>query len=212
MTTGIRRPGQFSWINMLTSDTAKARDFFGKVLGWTYHEIPGMGHIVLVDGKEVGGLWDINSPQTPPGARPYIGVMVKVDSADATAAKVKSLGGDAKDAFDVMDQGRMAVCHDPAGAEFDIWQARKRPGDVGRRPQTRDAELVRVPDEGCSRREEVLRRLVRLVGGDERDARRVRLYHVQAGRRVRRRDDGNHAGHGRDEVTLGSLLLGGQGR
>jgi len=131
MTTGIRRPGQFSWINMLTSDTAKARDFFGKVLGWTYHEIPGMGHIVLVDGKEVGGLWDINSPQTPPGARPYIGVMVKVDSADATAAKVKSLGGDAKDAFDVMDQGRMAVCHDPAGAEFDIWQARNGPGMSG---------------------------------------------------------------------------------
>ena len=65
--TGPRKPGQFSWINMLTSDTAKARDFFAKLLGWTYHEIPGMGHIVQVDGKEVGGLWDINSPQTPPG-------------------------------------------------------------------------------------------------------------------------------------------------
>ncbi len=128
MTTGIRKPGQFSWINMLTPDTAKARDFFGTVLGWTYLELPGMGHIVRVDGKDVGGLWDLNSPNTPPGARPYIGVMVKVASADETAAKVTSLGGKAKPPFDVMDQGRMAVCFDPNGAEFDIWEARKGVG------------------------------------------------------------------------------------
>lgn len=128
MTTGIRTPGQFSWINMLTPDTAKAREFFGAVLGWTYQELPGMGHIVLVGGKEVGGLWDLHGPNTPPGTPPLIGVMVKVASADDTAAKVTSLGGKSKPPFDIMDQGRMAVCHDSNGAEFDIWEARKGPG------------------------------------------------------------------------------------
>jgi predicted enzyme related to lactoylglutathione lyase len=54
--------------------------------------------------------------------------MMKVESADAVADKVTSLGGQAKPAFDIMDQGRMAVCFDPNGAEFDVWQPKKGPG------------------------------------------------------------------------------------
>ena len=48
--------------------------------------------------------------------------------ADATAEKVKSLGGDAKPPFDIMDKGRMAVCFDPNGAEFDVWEPRAAQG------------------------------------------------------------------------------------
>ncbi len=33
-----------------------------------------------------------------------------------------------KDAFDVMDAGRMAVIKDPTGAVFAIWQAKQNPG------------------------------------------------------------------------------------
>jgi predicted enzyme related to lactoylglutathione lyase len=54
--------------------------------------------------------------------------MVKVDSADATCEKVTSLGGNAKPAFDIMDQVRMAVCTDPNGAEFDVWEPKKGHG------------------------------------------------------------------------------------
>ncbi len=54
--------------------------------------------------------------------------MVKVESADATVAKVTALGGKAMPAFDIMDQGRMAVCFDPNGAAFDVWQAKQGPG------------------------------------------------------------------------------------
>ena len=46
MTTGTRRAGDFCWINMLTPRPAEAREFFGALLGWTYGEIPGMGHSV----------------------------------------------------------------------------------------------------------------------------------------------------------------------
>ena len=45
--------------------------------------------------------------------------MVKVESADIVCKKVTSLGGKAKPAFDIMGQGRMAVCTDPNGAEFE---------------------------------------------------------------------------------------------
>jgi len=128
MTTGTRRPGEFCWINMLTPQPAEACAFFGKLLGWTYGEIPGMGHVVKVGGRDIGGLFDLAGPNTPPGTLPLIGVMVKVESADAACTKVASLGGKARPAVDIMDAGRMAVCTDPNGAEFDLWEPKKGQG------------------------------------------------------------------------------------
>ena len=87
MTTGTRRVGDFCWINMLTPRPAEARAFFGALLGWTYTEIPGMGQRCRSAGEDIGGLFDLEGPNTPPGTPPLIGVMVKVDSADATAER-----------------------------------------------------------------------------------------------------------------------------
>jgi predicted enzyme related to lactoylglutathione lyase len=128
MATGTRKVGEFCWINMLTPKPAEAREFFADLLGWTYFEIPGTGHLAQVAGHNIGGLFDLEGPQTPPGTPPLIGVMLKVESADAIADKVKALGGKAKPAFDIVDQGRMAVCHDPNGAEFDVWEPKKLQG------------------------------------------------------------------------------------
>jgi predicted enzyme related to lactoylglutathione lyase len=128
MATGIRKAGDFCWINILTPQPAEAMDFFARVLGWTYFEMPGMGHGMQVDGRNIGGLFDINAPNCPPGLSPVIGVMIKVDNADATCERSLSLGGRAKPAFDIGDQGRMAVCHDPNGAAFDIWEPKNMPG------------------------------------------------------------------------------------
>src|SRR5260370_33827936 len=128
MTIGTRKTGEFCWINMLTRQPAQAREFFGKLLGWTYAEIPGLGHSVKVGGRDIGGLFDLNGPNTPKGIPPCIGVMVKVDSADATCEKVTSLGGTVKTAFDIMDNLRMAVCFDPNGANFDVWESKKAHG------------------------------------------------------------------------------------
>jgi predicted enzyme related to lactoylglutathione lyase len=128
MAKGLRKPGEFCWINMLTPRPAEARAFFGKVLGWTYFEMPGIGHGVEVGGQVIGGLFDLEAPNVPPECKAMIGVMVKVDDADATSEKVRSLGGRTKPAFDISDQGCMAVCHDPNGGQFDLWEPRKMPG------------------------------------------------------------------------------------
>ncbi len=128
MAAGLRKPGEFCWINMLTPQPTLARDFFGKLLDWKYSDIPGMGHSIEVDGKSIGGLFDLNGPNTPPGLPPMIGVMVKVESADAMFDKVKALGGNAQPPFDVMDSGRMTVCFDPLGAQFDVWEPKKQKG------------------------------------------------------------------------------------
>lgn len=124
----VRAPGEFCWVNMLTPRPDDAMAFFGGVLGWTYFEIPGLGHGIRVGGRDIGGLFDLDGPNTPPGTRPHIGVMLKVEDADAFGAKVAALGGNARPAFDIGDQGRMTVCHDPLGAEFDAWEPRAMPG------------------------------------------------------------------------------------
>jgi predicted enzyme related to lactoylglutathione lyase len=130
MSTSVRQTGDFCWINILTSQPEDAKKFFGGLLGWTYGDLGGMGSSVKVDGNDIGGLFDLNSPQTPPGTPPIIGVMVKVDSADATAAKAKSIGGKAKDAFDIADNGRMAELFDPNGAQIDLWQPKKEQATI----------------------------------------------------------------------------------
>jgi hypothetical protein len=123
-----RAIGDFCWINMLTSDVADAREFFGKLLGWTYAPMGDMGDRIQVGGRDVGGMFDLAHPSTPQGTAPMIGVMVKVKDADATSAKIAALGGSARPAFDILDSGRMAVCHDPNGAQFDLWQPNKMHG------------------------------------------------------------------------------------
>ena len=128
MATGTRKPGDFCWINILTPAPDQARAFFSSLLGWTYIEIPGMGHRIQVGGRDIGALFDLANPGTPPGTPPGIGVMVKVESADGTARRVIELGGTAKPAFDIGDQGRMAECHDPNGANIDLWEPKKSQG------------------------------------------------------------------------------------
>jgi predicted enzyme related to lactoylglutathione lyase len=128
MATGMRKAGEFCWTNILTPQPAEAREFFGRLLGWTYFEIEGLGHGVRVGGHDVGAIFELDGPNTPSGAKPRIGVSLKVENADATCEKVTALGGTAKPAFDIGEQGRMAVCKDPNGAEFDIWEPRNLQG------------------------------------------------------------------------------------
>ena len=128
MTTGVRKTGDFCWINILTPDPAGARNFFGQLLGWTFDDLSGMGDLVKVNGHQIGGMFDLNGPQTPPGTPAVIGVMVKVDDADAMGEKMRSLGGQAQPAQDIMENGRMVMGHDTSGANIDLWEPKKEVG------------------------------------------------------------------------------------
>lgn len=132
MAAGVRKAGEFCWINILTPRPDSARAFFGTLLGWGYAEMPGIGHRVQVGGRDVGGLFDLDGPMTPPGTPPGIGLMVKVEGADATSARAAELGGAGKPGFDIgapgRATGRMAECADPTGAAFDIWEPKSMPG------------------------------------------------------------------------------------
>ena len=92
MATAPRMVGESCRINMLTPDPVYDHEFCEGLLRWSYRDIPGMGYLILVDGKQAGGMLPHvvpNGPSSPPG----IGVMVRVENADATAAKATALGG-----------------------------------------------------------------------------------------------------------------------
>jgi hypothetical protein len=126
MTSFTRETGDFCWINMITPKPAEARRFFSQLLGWSFSEMQGVnGHVIEVDGRQVGGMFDLDDPNTPKGTPPMIGVMVKVASADETGQRATALGGTARPPMDIFDVGRMVMCADPTGAQLDLWEPKK---------------------------------------------------------------------------------------
>jgi predicted enzyme related to lactoylglutathione lyase len=118
----MERPaGHFCWINVVTPDPDADKAFYAHVLGWTFSEIPGMGWLVLVDGKPAGGVFP-NVTGDGTTHHPGIGVMVRVDDAAAMAARMRALGGRASEPIPV-GLGIMVDGADPEGAGIDLWQA-----------------------------------------------------------------------------------------
>jgi predicted enzyme related to lactoylglutathione lyase len=121
--------GTFCWIELATSDRDAAKDFYTKIFGWTTSEVPmepGNPYVLLQkNGTNAAALYKRRDDNIPPNWATY----VAVDNTDASAEKVKSLGGSIMAGpFDVMDMGRMAFAADPQGASFALWQPLK-PGD-----------------------------------------------------------------------------------
>jgi hypothetical protein len=121
-------PGTPSWVDLGTPDLVGASAFYRDLFGWQIDEGPaeaGGYCMCLLRGHPVAGL----GPQMNPDAPPFWASYVTVADADATAATVKELGGSIiVEPMEVMTVGRMAVCADPAGAVFSIWQPREHAG------------------------------------------------------------------------------------
>lgn len=125
MAKGKRRFHDFNWINVMTTEADRAASFFTSVLGWTYADEAPCVKVILVDGLPAGGLIDL--AVCPPGLTTSIGVMIKVESAEAAVARVNALGGEAEPVFDMPD-GRMSACKDPCGGVFHVWQPLTKDG------------------------------------------------------------------------------------
>jgi uncharacterized protein len=122
-------PGTPCWIDLGVADKDKAKAFYGGLFGWNIQDGPpeaGGYSMCEIGGKPVAG---IGSQQDPEGTPPYWTTYLATADADATAASIKSAGGQlVVEPFDVMDVGRMAIAVDPGGAAFGIWEARAHTG------------------------------------------------------------------------------------
>lgn len=127
--TGYKH-GDPSWVDHSSPDPAAAASFYSELFGWeTEDQMPpeadGEHHMAQVNGKAVAAL----STQQADGAPSVWNTYVTVDSVDETAEAVAANGGTVvMEPFDVFGAGRMAVCTDPAGTFFMIWEARESIG------------------------------------------------------------------------------------
>jgi predicted enzyme related to lactoylglutathione lyase len=126
-----------SWVDTIAHDLDEAKRFYAGLFDWTFTdaipaEVPGNYLIATIGGEDVAAIASADSADEAPTWRTY----VAVDDADATASAVEAAGGTVTLApADAGPGGRQAVCVDPRGAEFRLWQARKRHG----------AQLVNTP-------------------------------------------------------------------
>lgn len=115
-------PGTPSWVDLGTPDIAGASAFYSALFGWNIvDQGPQAGGycMVEIDGKSVAGL----GPAQQPG-QPFWTTYFTVESADEAAQRVTDAGGVVvAPPFDVFDMGRMAVCVDPGGAQFSVWES-----------------------------------------------------------------------------------------
>jgi uncharacterized protein len=124
-------PGVPCWIDTSQPDPEAAVAFYGDLFGWEFEDVmppgsEGKYFIARIQGGDVAAVGSIPEP-APPAA--MWNTYVWVESADKTASKVRDAGGGVvMEPFDVMDAGRMAVCTDPEGAAFCVWQAKEQRG------------------------------------------------------------------------------------
>lgn len=126
-------PGTFCWVELGTSDAAAAKKFYGGLFGWRAEDVPGSPDVAYtllkLDGKDVAGLYGLTAEMKKLGVPPHWLSYVAVENTDASTKKAASLGAKiAKEPFDVMDVGRMALLQDPTGAMFALWQAKSHVG------------------------------------------------------------------------------------
>jgi uncharacterized protein len=120
------------WVNTEQPDVDAAQHFYGSLFGWSFANAmpPGApGYwVATLNGLEVAAI--------APGEGRRWNTYVAVDDADAAAVAVTEAGGTLiTPPRDPGPGGRTATCADPEGAQFRLWQARRRPG----------AQLVNAP-------------------------------------------------------------------
>jgi predicted enzyme related to lactoylglutathione lyase len=124
-------PGTPSWVDLNTTDESAAKRFYGELFGWTYEDNPvgddAVYSIAKLRGRDVAAVSGM--PPGAPGIPPHWNSYVTVANVDASTGLVESAGGSVMaPPFDVMDVGRMSVVADPAGAVFNLWQAKSHIG------------------------------------------------------------------------------------
>ena len=115
--TLVNTPGSMTWNDLVTSDAETAVDFYGKLFGWTFEEMPDSGgyRVIRNGDRSNGGI--MPNADSPPGWMPYFGH----EDVDRLATEIEGLGGRALSEIYRMPQGSIIAMLDPQGAAFSAW-------------------------------------------------------------------------------------------
>ena len=109
------------WIEVLSNDVASAREFYGRLFGWTSVDTsfePFAAYTVFKRGDvQEGGILPIEAEWD---ASPTWNSIFAVDDCDATIERATWLGGSTVFVHTVPTAGRIGILRDPGGAGFVI--------------------------------------------------------------------------------------------
>lgn len=123
------RQGRFAWYELLTTDMAAARDFYGRVVGWKAEDASAAFPytVFCADKAEVGGLMELPPEARRMGATPRFVGYVEVDDIDGTVERLRRLGGSVFVPPTDSNIGRVSIVADPQTATFGLVGGLKRP-------------------------------------------------------------------------------------
>lgn len=117
--------GEFCWNELATNDVNAAKEFYGKLLGWTFseHRTDDFTYTMIKHKHgEFGGIWQIPNEQKnqiPPHWMGYI----LVEDIESTLKNATNLGATVKmPVTQVGEMGRFIIIVDPTGAHIAFWQ------------------------------------------------------------------------------------------
>lgn len=124
--------GEFCWTEIASNDSAKAKEFYSNVFGWTFQDsaasTDGFAYHEFSTGGDypAGGLYEITPEMCEPGQPlppPHFMTYIAVDDVDQNARRAVELGGTIiKPPDDIPNTGRFAILADPTGAMFSIFK------------------------------------------------------------------------------------------
>ena len=117
--TGLQLTGKLTWFDLVTSDVAAAKQFYGTVFGWTFFDSleKQRQYTTISNGNDrIGGIFHPLSPaKAGPTARWL--TFISVPDAEAAARFAKSNGGQVLSGpTSVPARGTHVVIRDPEGA------------------------------------------------------------------------------------------------
>lgn len=126
------KPGQLSWLDLTSTDPAAAKDFYGKLFGWSFQdmEMPtGTYSLAMLKDKNVTGIMGHSDELKAAGAPSAWNTYAAVEDCAASTAAAKAAGAGVMMEPTTMEEvGTMSVVQDPTGAHLCLWQA-ETPGD-----------------------------------------------------------------------------------
>ena len=115
--TGVYHQGKFVWYDLLTTDVATAKKFYGELFGWSFKD-QGRYTVVLNNGQAIGGIVKIQPKDNKEHAARWL-ASLSVPDVDQAATFVKESGGIIHEGpVEMKNRGRGVLVSDPQGAQI----------------------------------------------------------------------------------------------
>jgi len=110
-------------IDIPTTNFKKAKNFFGKIFGWTFQDVPEMNYVLFRAGTEPNGGFYLVKKMPKKG---QVNIYIEVSDIDATLKEIRKARGKVLvKKTPVGDMGWLATFATGDGCYLSLWQSKE---------------------------------------------------------------------------------------